>query len=296
MGCTVSWAGTRHVLTDSGGYQVFSLEPDVDDDGATFRSVYDGSRHRLTPERAVDVQLDLGSDIQMVLDVCPPLPSPPADLRLAVDRTAAWAERARTRFLAAGEAAAARAQFGIVQGRHRPRPAGRERRADPRRRLRRLRDRGALGRRGPCRDGAGACRGHRAPAGRPAAVLHGPGRRGRHRRGCRGRRRPVRLCAADPPRPPRHAAHRRRQGQHPPRRVRPRRRPGRSDVAREPGEPLVAGVSAPSLPGRRADRRPSGDPPQRRLAAALHGAAARRDRRGPLRSVRADVYEVWGDG
>ncbi|MDP9389044.1 MAG: tRNA-guanine transglycosylase, partial [Actinomycetota bacterium] len=84
-------AWPRHVLTDSGGYQVFSLRPDVDDDGVTFRSTYDGSRHRLTPEGAIEVQARLGSDIAMVLDVCPPLPSPPAALRLAVERTAAWA-------------------------------------------------------------------------------------------------------------------------------------------------------------------------------------------------------------
>src|SRR4051794_11766401 len=84
-----SWNG--HVLTDSGGYQVFSLSPKVDDDGVTFRSTYDGSAHRLTPEDAVRVQEALGADIAMVLDVCPPLPSPPEALRLAVERTAGWA-------------------------------------------------------------------------------------------------------------------------------------------------------------------------------------------------------------
>lgn len=110
----MDWSG--QVLTDSGGYQVFSLEPDIDDDGATFRSVYDGSTHRLTPERAVDLQLDLGSDIQMVLDVCPGLPSPPDVLASAVDRTARWAERARARFLASEIGPDTRCQFGIVQG------------------------------------------------------------------------------------------------------------------------------------------------------------------------------------
>src|SRR5690606_710717 len=73
------WHG--HVLTDSGGYQVFSLSPSVDDDGVAFRSTYDGTTCRLTPEGAVDEQIRLGADIQMVLDVCPPLPSPPAVLR-----------------------------------------------------------------------------------------------------------------------------------------------------------------------------------------------------------------------
>jgi queuine tRNA-ribosyltransferase len=105
-----SWTG--QVLTDSGGYQVFSLDPKVDDEGVTFRSTYDGSGHRLTPEDAVAVQQRLGADIQMVLDVCPPLPSPPDVLRLAVDRTAAWAARAR----AAHPVDHPQALFGIVQG------------------------------------------------------------------------------------------------------------------------------------------------------------------------------------
>jgi queuine tRNA-ribosyltransferase len=106
------WSG--NILTDSGGYQVFSLEPKVDDGGATFRSTYDGSTHRLTPEDAVRIQGAFGSDIQMVLDVCPPLPSPPDVLRLAVDRTAAWAGRARKEFDRLGRADLN--LFGIVQG------------------------------------------------------------------------------------------------------------------------------------------------------------------------------------
>jgi queuine tRNA-ribosyltransferase len=103
------WDGLT--LTDSGGFQVFSLEPKVDDDGVTFRSTYDGTEHRFTPERAVEVQQALGADIQMVLDVCPPLPSPPEVIRLAVERTAAWADRARRH-----HARADQALFGIVQG------------------------------------------------------------------------------------------------------------------------------------------------------------------------------------
>jgi queuine tRNA-ribosyltransferase len=93
LGAFAGWDGLT--LTDSGGYQVFSLEPAVDDDGVTFRSTYDGSRHRFTPEGAVATQELLGADIQMVLDVCPPLPSPDVVVRRAVDRTAAWAARAR---------------------------------------------------------------------------------------------------------------------------------------------------------------------------------------------------------
>ena len=92
LGRFAGWDGLT--LTDSGGFQVFSLEPKVDDDGVTFRSTYDGSSHRFTPEIAVDVQQQLGADIQMVLDVCPPLPSPPDVIRQAVERTSAWAERA----------------------------------------------------------------------------------------------------------------------------------------------------------------------------------------------------------
>ncbi len=115
LGGLHGFAGWRgHVLTDSGGYQVFSLQPSVDDGGATFVSTYDGSTHHLSPERAVDIQVGLGSDIQMVLDVCPPLPSPRDVIRSAVDRTALWAGRARTAFLAHGRPDLN--QFGIVQG------------------------------------------------------------------------------------------------------------------------------------------------------------------------------------
>jgi queuine tRNA-ribosyltransferase len=103
------WNGLT--LTDSGGFQVFSLEPKVDDDGVTFQSTYDGSTHRLTPESAVAIQQLLGADIQMVLDVCPPLPSEPDVVRLAVERTAAWAARARGAHTRVDQAL-----FGIVQG------------------------------------------------------------------------------------------------------------------------------------------------------------------------------------
>jgi queuine tRNA-ribosyltransferase len=116
LGGVHSFAGWNgHVLTDSGGFQVFSLNPSVDDDGVTFRSTYDGSSHRLTPESAVGAQVELGADIQMVLDVCPPLPSPRPVVQLAVDRTAAWAARAkREHERIAGDLG--QALFGIVQG------------------------------------------------------------------------------------------------------------------------------------------------------------------------------------
>jgi queuine tRNA-ribosyltransferase len=108
------WQGLS--LTDSGGYQIFSLQPRVDDEGAEFRSIYDGSTHKLTPEGAAGVQADLGADIQMVLDVCPALPATDAILRQAVERTAAWAVRGRQAFLDHPDAQQRQCQFGIVQG------------------------------------------------------------------------------------------------------------------------------------------------------------------------------------
>jgi len=109
LGRFSGWNGLT--LTDSGGFQVFSLEPKVDDGGVTFRSTYDGSTHRFTPEGAVATQELLGADIQMVLDVCPPLPSAPAVVEQAVERTAQWAARAR-----AAHTRDDQALFGIVQG------------------------------------------------------------------------------------------------------------------------------------------------------------------------------------
>lgn len=109
LGAFSGWSGIT--LTDSGGFQVFSLEPNVDDEGVTFKSTYDGSTHRFSPESAVATQELLGADIQMVLDVCPPLPSPDAVIRVAVERTAAWAARARSAHTRTDQAL-----FGIVQG------------------------------------------------------------------------------------------------------------------------------------------------------------------------------------
>ena len=103
------WNGLT--LTDSGGFQVFSLDPKVDDEGVTFKSTYDGSLHRFTPEIAVDVQQKLGATIQMVLDVCPPLPSEPHVVTTALRRTSEWAERARET-----HARDDQSLFGIVQG------------------------------------------------------------------------------------------------------------------------------------------------------------------------------------
>lgn len=114
LGRMADWSG--HTLTDSGGYQVFSLEPKIDDTGAVFKSVYDGSTHTMTPENAVASQIAIGADIQMVLDVCSALPSSDAVIREALDRTILWAGRARESFLAHETASEWQSQFGIVQG------------------------------------------------------------------------------------------------------------------------------------------------------------------------------------
>src|SRR5260221_12264543 len=116
----------KPILTDSGGYQVFSLAArrTIDEDGAHFRSHLDGSPHTLTPEKAADIQSQLGSDIAMVLDECLAYPSNAPAARSSMERTLRWARRARDRFLAlrAGGVAGVsvstpgQAQFGIVQG------------------------------------------------------------------------------------------------------------------------------------------------------------------------------------
>ncbi len=105
----MAWPGP--ILTDSGGYQIFSLDARVDEDGVTFRSTYDGSRVRLTPEDAVAIQERLGPDIAMMLDVLVGLPAARADVEGAMRRTLRWAERAR-----AAHRRADQALFGIVQG------------------------------------------------------------------------------------------------------------------------------------------------------------------------------------
>jgi queuine tRNA-ribosyltransferase len=90
----------------------------VDDDGVTFRSTYDGSQMRLTPEDAVDAQRRLGSDIQMALDICPELPAPPDEVRTATERTHLWAARAAAAMDMARRdgIAGGQALFGICQG------------------------------------------------------------------------------------------------------------------------------------------------------------------------------------
>jgi queuine tRNA-ribosyltransferase len=119
----IGWG--RPILTDSGGYQVFSLgdRRTITEEGAAFRSHLDGALHLLSPERAVDIQANLGSDIAMVLDECAPFPVTEGQAREAMERSARWADRGRARFLrvAGGETPLrpvneGQLQFGIVQG------------------------------------------------------------------------------------------------------------------------------------------------------------------------------------
>ncbi|HKF15191.1 MAG TPA: tRNA guanosine(34) transglycosylase Tgt [Gaiellaceae bacterium] len=108
----MAWDGP--ILTDSGGFQVFSLLDTilaVDDHGVTFRSVYDGSPERFTPESVATIQAKLGSDIAMCLDVCPPAGVPREELEQAVRRTTHWAQRQRAAPRADGQLV-----FGITQG------------------------------------------------------------------------------------------------------------------------------------------------------------------------------------
>jgi queuine tRNA-ribosyltransferase len=120
----IGWDGP--ILTDSGGYQVFSMASrcTVTDDGASFQSHLDGTRHLLTPERAVDIQAQLGSDIAMVLDECLAYPATADAARRSMIRSAQWARRCRERWQHLRDGSVdgvtvsnpGQGQFGIVQG------------------------------------------------------------------------------------------------------------------------------------------------------------------------------------
>src|SRR3954463_754501 len=107
----ISWE--KPILTDSGGFQVFSLAKirKIKAHGVEFRSHLDGSLLFLGPKEAMEIQRALGSEIAMVFDDCPPPPSAPRDLRAAVDRTLRWAAECRKQPRAPGQFV-----FGIVQG------------------------------------------------------------------------------------------------------------------------------------------------------------------------------------
>lgn len=107
----MNWDGG--ILTDSGGFQVFSLGAlrKIDEDGVTFRSHIDGSKHFLSPEKATEVQMALGSDIIMAFDECVPYPADHDYARKSTERTTRWAERCKKTHTRADQAL-----FGIVQG------------------------------------------------------------------------------------------------------------------------------------------------------------------------------------
>jgi queuine tRNA-ribosyltransferase len=107
----MGWEGP--ILTDSGGFQIVSLSAlrEVESDGVRFRSHLDGSLHFLTPEKAVQIQEDLGADIMMTLDDCPPYPASSDDAKAAVELTTQWAKRSQAAKRGDGQAL-----FGIVQG------------------------------------------------------------------------------------------------------------------------------------------------------------------------------------
>jgi queuine tRNA-ribosyltransferase len=111
----------RPILTDSGGFQVMSLAKlrKITEEGVAFQSHIDGTRHLLTPERAVEIQCLLGADIQMQLDECVSLPASPETIAGAVERSLGWAQRAQRAFAgkrAQGEVHAGQELFGIIQG------------------------------------------------------------------------------------------------------------------------------------------------------------------------------------
>jgi queuine tRNA-ribosyltransferase len=110
----MNWTGP--ILTDSGGFQVFSLSKlfKITEAGVTFQSHLDGSSHQLSPEKAVDIQLCLGSDIMMCLDQCISYPASREEAVSALERTHQWADRCKKRWQAQTEGQ--QALFGIVQG------------------------------------------------------------------------------------------------------------------------------------------------------------------------------------
>ena len=184
------WDGP--ILTDSGGFQVFSLRDTIaalDDDGVTFRSVYDGTEARLTPEAASEIQRRLGSDIAMCLDVCLPAGSPRYELVRAVRTTTRWAAKKVDDPRAPGQL-----RFGIAQGA-----------TDDELRRRSIVEIAALPFDGFALGGLAVGESKEemldcvewAAAAHASALLHGNRRSGRDSRGHRPRHRHVRLRAPD---------------------------------------------------------------------------------------------------
>ena len=153
----INWDGS--ILTDSGGFQVFSLEHirKIGEDGVVFRSYVDGSYHEFTPERVMEIQSALGADIVMAFDECAPYPCEKDYAAAAMNRTHEWAKRSQ-----AQRATRSQAFFGIVQGSVYPDLRERERAVHRVARHGRDRDRRGIGRRGQGADDEGgrldACR------------------------------------------------------------------------------------------------------------------------------------------
>ena len=197
----MGWQGP--FLTDSGGYQVFSLAAlrKLDEEGVRFQSHIDGSAHLLTPERSMQIQQNLGADIAMAFDECPPGDSAREVVAEATARTTRWARRSR-----AAHTRADQWLFGIVQGGVAPRPARDERPRADRARLPRLRRRRALGRRAQARARPRARAPRPRAAAGQAALPDGRRHAGGPRRLGGPRHRHVRLRAADAQRAKRPAA------------------------------------------------------------------------------------------
>ena len=198
----MSWP--RAILTDSGGFQVFSLSDlrKISEDGVLFRSHLDGDAHLFTPESTVDVQFALGSDIMMPLDECLEYPSSHEAANQAMRRTVRWARSAYRHF----EQRSRRNRLGFRAISHRPRlhvrrPAPRVRHRTPGAQCARLRDRRALGGRAPIVEHGNDGGDHAVTSARPAALCHGRRHARRAARVCRARRRHDGLRAALAKRP-----------------------------------------------------------------------------------------------
>ena len=264
------------ILTDSGGFQVMSLAKlrKLDENGVTFQSHIDGSKHVLTPERSMEIQALLGSDIQMQFDECVRLPCGDAEAERAMRLSLRWAERSRKAFAGArGQAA-----FGIVQG-----GAVKPLRIESARALADM-------------DFHGLAIGGLA-VGEPQEVMlemletvepHLPKDKPRYLMGVGtpddivqavgARRRYVRLRDADARGAPRPRLYALRQGQSDERAPRRGRRAARRGVELRRGAGLFARLSASSVQGGRNPRHDAADANQRRLLSGADGGASRGDR------------------
>ncbi len=200
----ISWR--KPILSDSGGFQIYSMSPlvKVREEGVRFSSHLDGTKIFLTPEDVVDIQSKLGTDIMMCLDYFPPYPSTEATMREAVGRTDAWAARAKKRHRRARVPAAA---VGDQPGRGLPGAEGPGHRRPAGDRLRRIRLRRIGHRRAQVQAPRGPRAGRRPPPPGQAPLSHGHGLYRGHPGGRRARRGHVRLRPPDAQRPERVAVH-----------------------------------------------------------------------------------------